>query len=170
MAKKNIAAEIQELVNAGEATIVADNKFVDANGNPAKVRSMESTNDPLEAGDEITIPTDYQVINVKIGEGSYPCIMAEVKAADGSERNMRFFPNSLAKNITPVDNNGKRMPKVKTAGEVAQWYQTQESVDAAMNALKGKTIVVKDVQTYSVKDYQTKEIRNTRICEYGWKA
>ena len=60
--KKNIATEIQEMVAAGDATIVADNKFVDANGNPAKVRNMDSINDPLEIGDEITIPQDYKVI------------------------------------------------------------------------------------------------------------
>lgn len=170
MAKKNVAVEIEELVNAGEATIVADNKFTDANGAPVRVRSMESLNDPLEVGDEITIPTDYKVIAVKVGEGTYPCTIAEVKSLDGSERNMRFFPNSLAKNITPIDDQGKRMAKVKTTGEVAQWYQAQETVDKAMDGLKGKTIVVKAATPYTIKNYQTKQNQNTRIYEYAWKA
>lgn len=170
MAKKNIATEIQELVAAGEATVVADNKFVGSDGAPAKVRSMESTNDPLEVGDEITIPEDYQVIAVKIGEGNYPCVMAEVKSADGSERNMRFFPNSLAKNITPVDGEGRRMPKVKTTGTVASWYAGQDTVDNAMQGLKGKTLVVKGKTVHSYRDYNTKEIRQTGIYQYDWKA
>lgn len=169
MAKKNISVEIEELVAAGEATVVADNKFVGADGTALKVRSMESTNDPLEIGDEITIPQDFKVIAVKIGEGSYPCTVAEVKSADGSERNMRFFPNSLAKNITPIDAEGRRMPKVKTTGAVASWYAQQDTVDNAMKELAGKTIVVSGKETYTVKDYTTKENRNTSVFSYDWK-
>lgn len=170
MAKKNIATEIQEMVAAGDATVVADNKFSGADGAPLKVRSMESTNDPLEVGDEITIPTDYKVIAVKIGEGSYPCTVAEVKGADGSERNMRFFPNSLAKNITPIDAEGRRMPKVKTTGAVASWYSQKDTVDEAMKELAGKTLVVAAKTVYSVRDYATKELRQTGIYQYEWKA
>lgn len=170
MAKKNIATEIQEMVAAGDATIVADNKFSGADGAPLKVRNMESTNDPLEVGDEITIPADYKVIAVKIGEGLYPCTIAEVKSADGSERNMRFFPNSLAKNITPIDAEGRRMPKVKTAGAVASWFSQKDTVDEAMKELAGKTFVVAAKTVYSVRDYNTKEIRQTGIYQYEWKA
>ena len=170
MAKKNIATEIQEMVAAGDATGVADDKFSGADGAPLKVRSMESTNDPLEVGDEITIPTDYKVIAVKIGEGSYPCTVAEVKSADGSERNMRFFPNSLAKNITPIDAEGRRMPKVKTTGAVASWYSQKDTVDEAMKELAGKTLVVAAKTVYSIRDYNTKEIRQTGIYQYEWKA
>ena len=167
--KKNIATEIQEMVAAGDATIVADNKFVDANGNPAKVRNMDSINDPLEIGDEITIPKDYKVIAVKIGEaGSFPCTMAEVKCPDGSERNMRFFPNSLAKIVLPVDDQGRRMPKVKTTGAVATWYAGQDTIDAAMAGLAGKTIKVTGKETYSYRDYNTKEIRQTSVFSYEW--
>lgn len=170
MAKKNIATEIQEMVAAGDAVVVADNKFSGADGAPLKVRNMESTNDPLEVGDEITIPTDYKVIAVKIGEGLYPCTVAEVKSADGSERNMRFFPNSLAKNITPIDAEGRRMPKVKTAGAVASWFSQKDTVDEAMKELAGKTFVVAAKTVYSVRDYNTKEIRQTGIYQYEWKA
>lgn len=169
MAKKTVANEIQEMIAAG-AVAVENNKFSNADGTPMKVRSMESTNDPLEIGDEITIPTDYKVLGVDINGTKYPCTIAEVKAADGSERNMRFFPNSLAKNITPIDAEGRRMPKVKTTGEVASWYQEQEDVDHAMASLAGKTIVVKDAKQYTIKDYTSGENRNTRIYEYGWKA
>lgn len=170
MAKKNVATEIQDMIAAGEAVAVENNKFVDANGNPAKVRSMESTNDPLEVGDEITIPADYKVIGVKIGEGTYPCTVAEVKSADGSERNMRFFPNSLAKNITPIDGEGRRMPKVKTTGTVASWYAGKNTIDEAMAELAGKTIKVVGKETYTIKDYTTKENRTTSVFSYDWKA
>lgn len=166
--KKNIATEIQEMVAAGDATVVADNKFTDANGNPAKVRNMDSINDPLEIGDQITIPADFKVLSVKIGEGSFPCTMAEVKSLDGGERNMRFFPNSLAKIVLPVDEQGKRMPKVKTTGTVANWYAGQDTIDAAMAGLAGKTIKVVGKETYSYRDYNTKEIRQTSVFSYEW--
>lgn len=169
MAKLTIAQEIQEMINGG-ATAVEGNKFMDADGNALKVRNMDSTNDPLEIGDEITIPTDYKVVLTPIGESKYPCTIAEVKAADGSERNMRFFPNSLAKNVIPLDAEGKRMPKVKTTGAVAAWYAEQDTVDAAMAHLAGKTIVVTGKQTYSVKQYNSDEVRNTSVYTYEWKA
>ena len=63
MAKKNLATEIAEAIAAG-AVAQPDNKFVDANGQPIKVRSMESTYDPLEVGHVLTIPTDYKVLLV----------------------------------------------------------------------------------------------------------
>lgn len=165
--KKTIANEIQEMLNSG-ATMVESNKFENADGTPMKVRSMEGLNDPLEVGDKVTVPEDFKVIAVDINGNKCPCTIAEVKAKDGSERNMRFFPNSLAKNFNPVDENGNRMPKVKTGGPVAKWYQEQESVDVAMNTLKNKPIVVLAVNTYKTKDYTSGEIRSTRVYEYGW--
>ena len=169
MAKLTIAQEIAEMVNGG-ATVVEDNKFVGTDGNPLKVRNMDSTNDPLEVGDEITIPTDFKVVMVPIGESKYPCTIAEVKAADGADRNMRFFPNSLAKNIIPLDAEGKRMPKVKTSGKVAEWYAGFDNVDDAMRELAGKTIKVVAKETFNVRDYTTKEIRSTSVYGYDWKA
>lgn len=172
MAKKSIEAEVQEMI-AGGAVVVADNKFTSTDGSPLKVRNMESTNDPLEVGDEITIPADYKVLMVKFTDAedapAYPCTVASVKSTDGSERNMRFFPNSLAKNINPVDAEGRRMGKVKTAGTVAKWYSTLELVDDAMKELAGKTIVVTAATNYSYRDYTTKEIRQTNIYQYDWK-
>lgn len=169
MAKLTIAQEIQEMIKGG-ATEVANNKFSAADGTPMKVRNMDSSNDPLEVGDEITIPADFKVLNVKIGENAYPCTVAEVKSLDGGERPMRFFPNSLAKNIIPLDAEGKRMPKVKTTGKVAEWYAGFENVDDAMRDLAGKTIKVVGKETYNIRDYTTKEIRQTSVFSYDWKA
>ena len=168
MAKKNIAAEIENLINSGNAALAADNKFVDSTGNALGVRSMDSVNDPLEVGDEITIPQDYKVLTTKINENTACFTMAEVKSADGQERVMRFFPNSLAKVAFPLDNDGKRMPKVKTTGAVAQWYQEQESVDAAVKALVGRTIKVTGKTTYTVHNRFTNEDGPTNIFSYEW--
>ena len=150
MAKKNLATEIAEAIAAG-AVAQPDNKFVDANGQPIKVRSMESTYDPLEVGDVLTIPTDY--------------IYCTVKSADGSERNFRFFPNSLCKSITPIV-DGKRGAKVKTSGTATDLYRTVDTVDEALALLKGKSIKVTAASVHTVRDYTTRELRDTHIYQY----
>lgn len=167
MAKKNLAIEIAEALASG-AVAQADNKFLDGNGQPLKVRSMESTYDPLEVGDIISIPTDYKVLLVKFSddaEQAYPCIYCEVKSADGSERNFRFFPNSLCKSITPIV-DGKRQAKVKTTGTATDLYRTVDTVDEAIALLKGKSIKVTSAEVHTVKDYTTKELRDTHIYQY----
>lgn len=167
MAKKTLPAEIAEAIAAG-AVPQANNKFVDADGNPIKVRSMESTYDPLEVGDVLTIPTDYKVLLVKFSEDaerSYPCIYCTVKSTDGSERNFRFFPNSLCKSITPIV-DGKRQAKVKTTGTATDLYRTVDTVDEGLALLKGKSIKVTSAEIHTVKDYTTKELRDTHIYQY----
>ncbi len=167
MAKKNLATEIADAIVAG-AVAQPDNKFLDADGNPVKVRSMESTYDPLEVGDVLTIPTEYKVLLVKFSEDaeqSYPCIYCEVKSADGSERNFRFFPNSLCKSITPIV-DGKRQAKVKTTGTATDLYRTVATVDEGLALLKGKSINVSHAEVHTVKDYTTKELRDTHIYTY----
>ena len=169
MAKKNINAEIETLINSGSAALAADNKFVDGDGNALGIRSMDSINDPLEIGDEITIPTDYKVLTTKINENTACFTMAEVKSADGNERVMRFFPNSLAKVAFPLDENKKRMPKVKTTGKVAEWYQEQAGVNEAIQALVGRTIKVTGKTAYTVHNRFTNEDGPTNIFSYEWK-
>lgn len=168
MAKKNLATEIAEAIAAG-AVLQADNRFLDANGQPLKVRSMESTYDPLEVGDVITIPTDYKVLMVTFSDAddakAYPCIYCEVRSADGSERNFRFFPNSLCKSITPIV-DGKRQAKVKTTGTATDLYRTVDTVDEALALLKGKSIRVAGAAIHTIKDFTTKELRDTHIYVY----
>lgn len=171
MAKKNLATEIAEAIAAG-AVAQPDNKFLDANGQPIKVRSMESTYDPLEVGDVISIPTDYKVLLVKFDENaeqSYPCIYCTVKSTDGSERNFRFFPNSLCKSITPIV-DGKRAAKVKTRGTATDLYRTVDTVDEALALLKGKSIKVASAEVHTVRDYTTRELRDTHIYQYDLVA
>lgn len=164
----NVEEVIAEQVNDG-AVLSVDNKFTNADGTQTKVRSMESTNDPLEEGDIIEIPKAYKVLQVKFSDAAdavaYPCTIVTVKSLDGSERAMRFFPNSLAKNITPIV-DGKRQAKVKTTGTAAAKYQEFATVDEAMGYFAGKSLKVTKVTPFQVRDYTTKEIRDTRICQY----
>lgn len=166
--KKNLATEIAEAIAAG-AIAQPDNKFVDKDGNPIKVRSMESTYDPLQVGDVLTIPQDYKVLLVKFSDDAdaqaYPCIYCPLKEADGSERNFRFFPNSLVKTIIPIV-EGKRQAKVKTTGTATDLYYGVATVDEGLALLRGKSIKVTAASVHTVRDYTTKELRDTHIYQY----
>ena len=172
MAKKVLADEINAMVAAG-ATKVENNLFLDANGNPLQIRNMESTNDPLEIGDVITVPTDYTVLTEKLNDNPISFLVEEVSAEDGSERNMRFFPNSLAKNIYPIDENRRRMAKVKTGGSVAKWFAEQaaagKDINAALKELAGKKFKVTAKTAYTrFKFGSTTETETTNIYAYDW--
>lgn len=173
MAKKILSDEIAAVIASGEATKAADNKFVNASGQPLQIRSMESVSDPLEVGDIITIPTDYQVLMMPVGESKACFIYAECISVDGSERNVRFFPNSLAKVYFPLDENKRRLPKVKTGGAVARWLADCQAVgktiDDAMKELAGKKIKVTAKDNYTVFKFQSKtETQSTNAYTYDW--
>lgn len=173
MAKKILSDEIAAVIASGAATKVEGNKFVTADGQPLQIRSMESVSDPLEVGDVITIPTDYQVLSMPVGDTQACFIYAECKCADGSERNIRFFPNSLAKVYFPLDENRRRMPKVKTGGAVAHWLAdcqaAGKTMDDAMKELAGKKIKVSAKDAYTVFKYQsTTETQTTNAYTYDW--
>lgn len=167
MAKLSVNVEIENLVAAGDV-VVENGKFEDADGNAIRIRNMESTNDPLEVGDEITIPADYKVLKTKINDTTALYTIAEVHSKDGSDRNMRFFPNSLAKVAYPVDENKKSLPKVKTSGNVAEWAQGK-TLDEVVKGLVGRTFVVSAKDGYRCKEYQKETTHNVNIYGYTWK-
>lgn len=175
MAKKVIADEIAQMIAGGNVVKAVDNKFVSADGQPLAIRNMESTQDPLEVGDVISVPADFQVLTEQLNGRPVSFIMAEVKAADGSERNMRFFPNSLAKIAYPLDENRRRMAKVKTGGAVAQWVQgllnEGKDVNYLVSELAGKKKIKVTAKTpYTVYRFGTNntETQGTSIYSYDW--
>lgn len=166
MAKITLAEAIQqEIANSkGSVTAVADGKF------DGPVRNMDA-GDPLMKGDEFTIPADFRehMLQVTISEGSKPAkfIMVEVSNPEtGQEKNVRFFPNQLAKIIFPVDEKGKRLPKVKTTGTASKLYASFNIIDEAMDALVGKKIKVTNDEMYKTTRYQSDEIVNSHIYQY----
>lgn len=169
MARRNIA-EIQELLIYSEATDVASNTFTATDGTPMKIRSMESIYDNFEVNDIIRIPKDYQVMSLKKDGNNYLCIIVDVESMDGTIRQIPFIPNCLAKNITPIDDKGKRLDRIKSSGTVTEWYATQRTVDQAMEMLAGNEIIIMDKEYYCVRDFRTKEIVTTAIYSYEWKC
>lgn len=165
--KVELAQSILDEINNSKGTVTAveGNKFNKA------VRNMDA-GDPLSVGDVITIPTEFKVLQVNLTpDAKTPTmalfIMVEVKNEDtGAERNMRFFPNQLAKVTFPVDADGKRLPKVKTTGTATKEYTSHATIDEAMEALKGKQIKVTKDDVYQILRFGDNAIVNTHIYNY----
>lgn len=164
MANAILAVAIENEVNNG-SVIAEGGKFNKA------VRSMDA-GDPLMEGDTIAIPEDYTVLTTIIGkdrdgnDNIVPYIMVTVTSADDKEKAMRFFPNQLAKIVFPVDEDGKRLPKVKTTGTAAKHFAGFQEVDEAMESLKGKSIKVVKDDTYRTSRLSDGAIVNTHIYQY----
>ncbi len=171
---KEINAEIQMLLDGGKVTKCEGNKFVASDGtSAAPIRSMESTSDPLEVGDVITIPSDYVALQEKLNDKIICYTMVTVVSADGSERCFRFFPNSLAKNFYPLDENKRRMAKVKTGGEVAaevaKMSAAGKDVNDLMKYLSGKKIKVTNKTSYTALKFGSKtETQTMSAYTYDW--
>ena len=165
--KVELAQSILDEINNSKGTVtkVEGNKF------NTPVRNMDA-GDPLSVGDVITIPTEFKVLQVNLTpDAKTPTmalfIMVEVKNEDtGAERNMRFFPNQLAKVAFPVDADGKRLPKVKTTGSATKEYTSHATIDEAMEALKGKQIKVTKDDVYQTLRFGDNAIVNTHVYNY----
>lgn len=165
--KIELAQSILDEINNSKGAVIAaeGNKF------NTPVRNMDA-GDPLSVGDVITIPTNYKVLQTKLNPQDpnarlVSFIMVEVKNDDTkTERNMRFFPNQLAKVVFPVDADGKRLPKVKTTGTATKEYTSHATIDEAMEALKGKQIKVTKDDVYQTLRFGDNAIVNTHVYNY----
>lgn len=163
-----IEDELKDLLESGEVTEVQGNKF------NKRVRNVDQ--DPLDVDDVFTIPNDYRVLEAPLVTGGDPVqfILVTVKnKATGVTRNMRFFPNQLAKTIYPIV-DGKRQPKLKTGGTAALEYQTYadqgtEGMDNAVKALVGRPIVVSSKTPYTTFRFGTTEETSTNLFTYDFE-
>lgn len=166
MAKKIVIADVvaNELKMDG-VTKVEGGQFT------GQIRNMDFTGGLME-GDTITIPEEFDVLQVVLTEGTAPAqfIMVTVSDAAGNERGMRFFPNQLAKIAFPLDEEGKRLGKVKTTGTAAEKYQSYLKNDGGMNAamkfFAGKQIKVNKDDSYTTENRFTGTVGTTHIYQY----
>lgn len=171
MAKRN--PELDEYIEVTRlgAVPVLNNKFSNSDGTPMKVQywwTYDSDN-YLEPGATIIIPKNYHVFSMEQNHETILFIFVKVAYRDGSiYHNKVFVPNSLAKIVFPIDEEGKRLLKKKTLGDVASWYIEQDTVDNAMKYLAGKTIKVCKRDVYSVRNHTFSDIRDSYIYTYEW--
>lgn len=139
------------------------------------IRSI-SYGDPLELGDVIHIPEEYEIFDMIIDPNrldstgnpiSTPFVTVDaVNIFSGIVKRVRFFPNQLVKTIFPVDEKGKRLPKVRTLGTASSYYITFKDVDEGMNAIKGLKIRVKRKTSYKTIRFGDNQIVSEDIYEY----
>lgn len=166
---RSVDQEINDLLKSGQVTAVADNKF------GKRVRNVDQ--DPLDVGDQFVIPADYKVLQAPLTVGGDPqkfILIPVVNKNTGVTRNIRFFPNQLAKVIYPIV-NGKREAKVKTVGSAALEYQKfadqgEEGMDNAVKALVGRKIEVTAKTLYTTTAYQSTEEVPTNLFTYDFAA
>ena len=166
---RSVEQEINDLLKGGQVTAVADNKF------GKRVRNVDQ--DPLDEGDQFTIPADYKVLQAPITQGGDPqkfILIPVTNKNTGVTRNIRFFPNQLAKVIYPIV-NGKREAKVKTKGTAALEYQKfadqgDEGMDNAVKALVGRKIEITAKVPYKTNAFQSTEEITTSLFTYDFVA
>lgn len=164
---RNPKDEALDLIQSGQATRVADNKF------GKRVRNVDQ--DPMDVNDEFTVPADYEVLQAPLTAGGDPVkfiLIPITNAVTGVTRNFRFFPNMLAKVVYPIV-NGKREAKVKTVGTAALEYQKfadrgDDGMDLAIQALVGRKIKITAKTSYTTTEYGTNQEVPTNIFTYDF--
>lgn len=159
--------EALDLIADGKVRRVTDNKF------GTRVRNVDQ--DPMDVGDVFTIPADYEVLETQInGAGDFIkfILVQMTNKNSGVTRNIRFFPNMLAKSVYPVI-NGTLGNKVKTKGSAALEYQKysdkgNDGMDEAVKALVGKPIEITAKQNFTVREYRTEKEVPTNIYTYDF--
>ncbi len=146
-----LTVEIDRAIAAGDKKI---SKFTGA------VRNLETI---LAQGDEFTMPTDYsgQVYEQTIGNGKAQYIFVET--TNGEVR--KLYPSVFTKRRQVVDENDVVTSTFKsTTGSAADAFKAEGSVEKAMDALKGKTLVVTAVETIRTPAFgRPGEVVNTNI-------
>lgn len=172
MAKEMLTNAINAVLNdpKSRTSKIDGTKFLASDGTPMRVRSMDSDYDPLEVGDILNIPNDFQLLGMRFTdkEDEVPksFFFVEVTLKDGGSRPWRFFPNSLCKARRPYE-KGKVLAKVKTSGSASEEYRKHAFVDDAIDALKGKRILVADAQLVTVRE-RNGEVKDTHIYKYDF--
>lgn len=128
------------------------------NGFSGAVRSLENLG--LEKGDEFTIPESFDVYEQKIGDNKVEYIMVELKNGNAKP----FYPSTFTKSRTVYNQDGTSTgTRVATKGSAADLFRQYGSVQDGMNALKGKTLKVSDIEQVDTLRYGTTSLMKAQI-------
>lgn len=128
------------------------------NGFSGAIRSLDNLG--LEKGDEFKMPENFEVFEQKIGDNKVEYIMVELTNGNAKP----FYPSTLVKSRTVYDEDGTNTgTRVYTKGSAADLFRSKGSVQEGMNALKGKTLKVSDVETVRTLRYGTQSLMNAQI-------
>lgn len=128
------------------------------NGFSGAVRSLDSFG--LEKGDKFTIPETFDVYEQKIGDNVAQYTFVEM--ANGNTK--PFYPSTFTKSRTVYNEDGTSTgERVFTKGSAAELFRSQGDVQKGMELLKGKTLVVTEVEIVRTLRYGTTQLMNAYI-------
>lgn len=128
------------------------------NGFTGAVRSLENLG--LEKGDEFTIPEKFDVYEQKIGDNAVQYIMVELKNGNAKP----FYPSTFTKSRTVYNQDGTSTgQRVFTKGTAAELFRQYGSVQEGMDALRGKTVKVSDIEQVDTLRYGTTSLMKAQI-------
>lgn len=128
------------------------------NGFSGAIRSLENLG--LEVGDKFTMPNEYEVFEQKLGENSIQYIMVELTNGNAKP----FYPSTFVKSRMVYNEDGTSTGVRKhTMGSAAELFRTFGSVKEGMDALKGKTLEVTNVESVRTLRYGTESLMNAQI-------
>lgn len=144
-----LAVEIKRNLARGDKKV---NGFIGA------VRSLENLG--LEKGDKFTIPEKFDVYEQKIGDNAVQYIMVEL--ANGNAK--PFYPSTFTKTRTVYNTDGTSTgTRVSTKGSAAEEFRKHGNVQEAMDALRGKTLEVTDIEMIDTLRYGTTSLMKAQI-------
>lgn len=114
----------------------------------------------LEKGDQFTIPTDYEIWEEELNGTTLQYI--NITLTSGVTKHL--YPAVFRKMRTVYNEDGTSTGKrVFTDGTAAKLFQSFDTIQEGMNALRGKTLKVTDVKTVRTLRYGTTSLMNAQI-------
>ena len=144
-----LAVEMQRNIARGDKKV---------NGFKGQIRSLENLG--LEVGDEFTLPESYEVYEQKIGDNSVQYIMVELTNGNAKP----FYPSTFTKSRTVYNEDGTSTgTRVHTKGSAAELFRQYGDIQQGMDALKGKTLKVTDIELVDTLRYGTSSLMKAQI-------
>lgn len=127
-------------------------------GFTGSVRSLENL--ALEKGDKFTMPNDYKVYAQKLGDNEVEYIWVVLQNGNAK----KFFPSTFTKSRVRYNEDGTpTTERVHTKGTAAELYRKYVTVKEGMDALKGKTLEVTDIENVRTLRFNTTQLMTSQI-------
>lgn len=124
-------------------------------------KTVRVAGERFAVGDTFTIPEEFSVVTMTIGDNEVEYMPIQVKDSKGNKRFANFFPSMLWKFAFEVDEEGNRLNTrpIITSGSVYDAIKNFPTLNDRMEVLRGKTIKVTDA-----KEIRTLRFRSTETC------
>ena len=149
--------ELETEIRRAEAN--GDKKVAKVEG---AVRSVEINN--LAQGDVWTFPETYDRYSRKIGNNTAYYIWIEVKEANGNTVPKQLFLSTFTKTRFVVNEDMSMTgERATTSGTAAQAWQECATIEDALTMMKGKTVMVSNMQEVRCLSFDRQSVVTSQI-------